>query len=217
MTLRGKLSQDDEAKASGYVVLMKRFVTVLISVGLLAGVFGCSGDSISPEEKAEQEALDWLADYSYSEFQDFWDSNGITSVSIKDVIRKCVYDSNRIVDETFVQQYRPDDYPAYEDSDYTDLRSIGTDKWLRTYYQYSKQGLVAYGVISHDYPELTPYWWNGLDWSRTNERFRERSAERRICLADLLTADEFARFDFEGSALEPTLDLLLEQRRRALS
>ena len=36
-------------------------------------------------------------------------------------------------------------------------------------------------------------------------------------LADLLIADEFARFDFEGSALEPTLDLLLEQRRRALS
>ena len=53
MTLRGKLRQDDEAKASGYVVLMKRFVTVLISVGLLAGLIGCS---YSSDEIAELEA-----------------------------------------------------------------------------------------------------------------------------------------------------------------
>ena len=53
MTLRGKLSQDDEAKASGHVVVKKRFVTVLISVGLLAGLASCSESS---DEVAELRA-----------------------------------------------------------------------------------------------------------------------------------------------------------------
>ena len=59
VTLRGKLSQDDEAEASGYVVLMKRFIAVLISVGLMVGVGGCGGDeSKSSDSSTYTEAID---------------------------------------------------------------------------------------------------------------------------------------------------------------
>ena len=53
MTLRGKLSQDDEAEASGYVVLMKRFIAVLISVISVFGLTGCF-DSSEGEGDSEQ-------------------------------------------------------------------------------------------------------------------------------------------------------------------
>ena len=183
---------------------MKRFVTVLISVGLLAGVFGCGGDSISPEEKAEQEALDWLVDWSYGKFQAEWDSEGIKSVPIQDAIRKCYFETLRTTAEAFIEEYRPFDYPAYED---TDEPRVGTDRWLENFYQVYKKAIIENGTFRDLggeavalFPSIAELsndgWWFGVR-GESPEAWSVRKSERkklaRTCFADLLTVEEFSR------------------------
>tara|TARA_B100000902_G_C26586442_1_gene563707 strand:- start:11 stop:550 length:540 start_codon:yes stop_codon:yes gene_type:complete len=175
---------------------MKRSLVVFVALGLLAGLVGC-GDSSSPEEKAEREALDWLVDYNYAENQAEWDGYEITSVPIKDLIRECVYETRRNVDEAFVEENRPADYPAYEDGENA---VVGTDKWLRNYYRVTKWGLVLDESVLHDayrplWTSLSDEWWYGssFDDSPYFDRNTDRDKAKRKCYSDLLTAEEFVR------------------------
>ena len=95
---------------------MKTFSVILLPVIALASLVGCGSSS------AEDEAREWVNDYTTELFEPIWDELDITSFSARDFVTVCWREitvrSPRYGDSDYWQQTKANTLnPDYESSD----------------------------------------------------------------------------------------------------
>lgn len=165
---------------------MKRFLTALIALGLMAGLFGCFGGEQG--EKDEAKARKWIVEYQLETYAIFMEDLTLTSISEYTWYDTCIIGTTFAVSYDYTTEYSP--YSA----------SYLEDRYKR-YFRDMKYFFIQAGTSYRD-EELYDPVGSGIldrDWWTEGEGVRDDARQRGVitCSADMLTAQELARVSEE--------------------